>query len=130
MAIRRLPVHRRARLLTRANFGSLKKSALNRTRRTHRMPCPESTHASESKAMAFGSYGGMCYHYGTVHRRRQKKVWDFCQIDDAARGLLQAAMKQMHMSARGFHRILKVSRTVADLAAADTIGVAQLAEAL
>ena len=57
-------------------------------------------------------------------------VWDFCQIDDSARGLLQAAMKQMHMSARGFHRILKVSRTIADLAGANTIGVAQLAEAL
>ena len=58
------------------------------------------------------------------------EVWDFCQIDDSAQGLLQAAMKQMHMSARGFHRILKVSRTIADLAGADTIGVAQLAEAL
>ncbi len=58
------------------------------------------------------------------------EVWDFCQIDDAARGLLQAAMKQMHLSARGFHRILKLSRTIADLAAADTIGVAHLAEAL
>ena len=31
------------------------------------------------------------------------------EIDDSAQGLLQAAMKQMHMSARGFHRILKVS---------------------
>ena len=39
-------------------------------------------------------------------------------------------MKQMHMSACGFHRILEVSRTIADLAGADTIGVAQLAEAL
>ncbi|MCH8186585.1 MAG: ATP-binding protein, partial [Chloroflexi bacterium] len=58
------------------------------------------------------------------------EVWDYCQIDDSARGLLQAAMKQMHMSARGFHRILKVSRTIADLSGADTIGVAQLAEAL
>ncbi len=58
------------------------------------------------------------------------EVWDYCQIDDSARGLLQAAMKQMHMSARSFHRILKVSRTIADLAGADTIGVAQLAEAL
>lgn len=58
------------------------------------------------------------------------EVWDFCQIDDAARGLLQAAMKQMHLSARGFHRILKLSRTIADLAAAETIGVAHLAEAL
>ena len=39
-------------------------------------------------------------------------------------------MKQMHLSARGFHRILKLSRTIADLAATETIGVAHLAEAL
>ena len=51
-------------------------------------------------------------------------------MDDSARGLLQAAMKQMHLSARGFHRILKVARTIADLAEAETIGVAHLAEAL
>ena len=40
------------------------------------------------------------------------EVWNFCQVEDAAKGLLQAAMKQMHLSARGFHR-LKVSRTAA-----------------
>ena len=58
------------------------------------------------------------------------EVWDFCPVDDSARGLLQAAMKQMHLSARGFHRILKVARTIADLAEAETISVAHLAEAL
>ena len=58
------------------------------------------------------------------------EVWRFCQVDESAKGLLQAAMKQMHLSARGYHRILKLSRTIADLAAADTIEVAHLAEAL
>ena len=58
------------------------------------------------------------------------EVWRFCQVDESAKGLLQAAMKQMHLSARGYHRILKLSRTIADLAAADTIKVAHLAEAL
>ncbi len=57
-------------------------------------------------------------------------VWTACSLDDSAQGLLQAAMKQMHLSARGFHRILKVSRTIADLADAETIGVAHMAEAL
>ena len=58
------------------------------------------------------------------------EVWNFCQLDDSARGLLQAAMKQMHLSARGFHRIQKVSRTIADLQGEESIGIAHLAEAL
>ena len=58
------------------------------------------------------------------------EVWDFCSLEESAQGLLQAAMKQMHLSARGFHRVLKVARTIADLAEAETIGIAHLAEAL
>ena len=58
------------------------------------------------------------------------EVWNLCQVDDSAKGLLQAAMQRMQLSARGFHRILKVSRTIADLAKAETICVAHLAEAL
>ena len=58
------------------------------------------------------------------------EVWEFWELDEVAMGLLQAAMKQMHLSARGFHRILKLSRTIADLAETDTINIAHLAEAL
>ena len=58
------------------------------------------------------------------------EVWKFCAVDESAQGLLQAAMKQMHLSARGFHRMLKLSRTIADLAGAETVGVPHVAEAL
>lgn len=58
------------------------------------------------------------------------QVWDYCKTDDAASNLLKAAVNQMKLSARGFHRILKVARTIADLSQVETIGVAQLAEAL
>ena len=43
---------------------------------------------------------------------------------------MQTAMNRMNLSARGFHRILKVSRTIADLSGDDVIEVSHLAEAL
>ena len=58
------------------------------------------------------------------------EVWEHCKLDDSAQGLMQAAIKQMNLSARGFHRIQKVARTTADVSGADNIEVAHLAEAL
>ena len=58
------------------------------------------------------------------------EVWEHCRLDDAAQGLARAAMQQLHLSARGFHRTLKLSRTIADMARAEVIGVAHLAEAV
>ena len=57
-------------------------------------------------------------------------VREMCQMEDGVRGLLQTATHQLHLSARAFHRILKLSRTIADLAGGEVIGMAQLAEAL
>lgn len=56
-----------------------------------------------------------------------KKV---CSINDAGKGLLKTAMERLGLSARAYDRILKVSRTVADLSGADEIGVDHLAEAI
>jgi magnesium chelatase family protein len=58
------------------------------------------------------------------------EVRDFCKLDYAGRSLLRAAMKQLHMSARAYHRILKLARTIADLADSDEIQTAHLAEAI
>jgi len=58
------------------------------------------------------------------------EVREFCQVEPSAQSLLQAAMNQLHLSARAFHRILKLARTIADLAGADIIGAPHLAEAL
>ncbi len=58
------------------------------------------------------------------------EVRQFCELDDTGRRLMKSAMSQMGLSARGFHRVLKVSRTIADLAGADQISPAHLAEAL
>ena len=58
------------------------------------------------------------------------EVWKSCALDESAKALLQAATQRLNLSARAFHRILKVSRTIADLDAARDIGVSHLAEAL
>ncbi|MCR5866292.1 YifB family Mg chelatase-like AAA ATPase [Aquincola sp. J276] len=53
-----------------------------------------------------------------------------CQPDAAAAALLQRAAERLGWSGRGLHRSLRVARTLADLAGADAIGVAEMAEAL
>ncbi|MFP4396244.1 MAG: ATP-binding protein [Anaerolineales bacterium] len=42
------------------------------------------------------------------------EIREFCPLDSDPKALLRAAMRQMHLSARGYHRVLKVSRTVAE----------------
>jgi len=58
------------------------------------------------------------------------EVWKFCTMEEAAHGLAKAAMEKMNLSARAFHRTLKIARTIADLAGAEEIGVEHLAEAI
>jgi len=58
------------------------------------------------------------------------EVRDFCQVDPSAEKLLKAAMQQLHLSARAFHRVLKLARTIADLAESETIAANHVAEAI
>ena len=70
---------------------------------------------------------------GPVHFNSQMgaaEVWRICKLDSGAKSLLQTATNQLNLSARAFHRIVKVSRTIADLDNSETIGVSHLAEAL
>jgi len=58
------------------------------------------------------------------------EVREFCQVEESAQGLLKMAMKQLYLSARAFHRILKLARTITDLEGGDIIQAQQLAEAI
>ena len=58
------------------------------------------------------------------------EVRKFCKLDDATSSLMKNAMNQLQLSARGYHRMLKLARTIADLAGSEQIGPAHLAEAL
>jgi len=57
-------------------------------------------------------------------------VKHFCQVDSASTNLLHRAVDQLHLSARGYFRVLKVSRTIADLAGEQKILTPHIAEAL
>ena len=61
---------------------------------------------------------------------RPAEVRQFCSLDDASRALMRTAMNQLQLSARAYHRVLKLARTIADLAMAEQIGPTHLAEAL
>jgi len=58
------------------------------------------------------------------------QVKKFCEVDEASKELLKAAVEQMGLSGRGYYRILKLARTIADLAEMEDIHVTHIAEAI
>ena len=61
---------------------------------------------------------------------RPAEVRQFCALDDSGRALMKTAMNQLQLSARAYHRVLKLARTIADLAGSEVIQTSHLAEAL
>lgn len=59
-----------------------------------------------------------------------KQLDKFCVLDATARSLLEAALSRLSLSARAYHRVLKVARSIADLAGDENINSGQIAEAV
>ena len=63
-------------------------------------------------------------------RMSAKQIKSCCALDTAASGLLEMAMGELHLSARAHDRILKVARTIADLADSEHVAAALIGEAI
>lgn len=61
---------------------------------------------------------------------RPAEIRKYCVLDETGTNLMRTAMQQFQLSARAYHRILKLARTIADLAGSPNIQPAHLAEAL
>ncbi|MDR0713164.1 MAG: YifB family Mg chelatase-like AAA ATPase [Bacteroidales bacterium] len=74
----------------------------------------------------FAQYEGIHCNAQMSSRMLQK----YCEIDAAGQNILKTAMQKLGLSARAYDRIIKVSRTIADLEASENIQVQHLAEAI
>lgn len=59
-----------------------------------------------------------------------REIDRYCRLDSDSEQVLRASMLQFHWSARAYHRVLKVARTIADLAGADAISAEHVTESI
>ena len=69
---------------------------------------------------------GGCYNA----QLNNQQIETICRLDDSGRKLLEQAIDRLGLSARAYHRVLKVARTITDLAGEESIATAHLAEAV
>lgn len=82
--------------------------------------------AREIQAKRFEGKEGL---YANAQMEAQM-VQEICKITEVGKNLLSRAMQKLNLSARAYDRIIKVSRTIADLAASEDIKTEHLAEAI
>lgn len=81
-----------------------------------------------ARAIQAERFSGIDVSYNS--RMSSSQVKKFCPLSKEAESFLSNAMKKLHLSARSFFRIIKVSRTIADLEGANDIDTSHIAEAL
>lgn len=66
----------------------------------------------------------------TNNRLSVKEIGQFCTLDTASETLLKNVINRLNLSARAYHRILKVARTIADLSSTEKINSQHITEAI
>ena len=94
------------------------------------MPNRRCTRWSERGAHQFHSPNSRIRAGTSNARMTHAQIRKYCAVDVALGDLLQHAMEQLHLSARAYDRILKVSRTIADLEDSEEILSSHVAEAV
>lgn len=84
------------------------------------------TKAREIQSQRFSDFNGI--HYNA--QMGTKQIREYCALDETSLQLLKTAMERLNLSARAFDRILKVSRTIADLEASEVVNSNHIAEAI
>jgi len=86
--------------------------------------------ARELQRTRFESITDKRYHIHSNAEMHNAEIREFCILANESQNLMRSAMQQMHLSARAYHRILKISRTIADLDHSENIKTPHVAEAL
>jgi magnesium chelatase family protein len=82
--------------------------------------------ARDRQSVRYSGFAGVHGNAGMPEREMES----FCALDPFAKKFLLGKIDQMRLSARSYSRILKVSRTIADLAGSETIELPHVAEAV
>ena len=81
-----------------------------------------------SRDIQLGRFGGEKIYSNS--QMNPKQIRKYCQLNGESKNVLKMAMDKMGLSARAYDRILKVSRTIADLEESENITVAHISEAV
>jgi magnesium chelatase family protein len=82
--------------------------------------------ARETQRMRFAGIAGM---HANAHMG-SREVRRFCALDQPSETLLRSAITRLGLSARAYHRVLKIARTIADLGGVESLAAAHVAEAI